>query len=124
MYRRIVVGVAKTESAQRAVDVAADLAQRYEADLHLVMAYDRSRGRDDAEHHLSLVGSQLSGTVHTHAVAGDPADTVLMVARDIAADLVVVGNQGMKGARRVLGSVPNSVAHGASCSVLIADTTS
>jgi nucleotide-binding universal stress UspA family protein len=30
----------------------------------------------------------------------------------------------MGGARRILGSVPNSVAHGASCSVLIADTTS
>jgi nucleotide-binding universal stress UspA family protein len=29
----------------------------------------------------------------------------------------------MKGARRVLGSVPNSVAHGADCSVAIIDTT-
>jgi len=34
----------------------------------------------------------------------------------------VVGNRGMKGVRRVLGSVPNSVAHGAHCSVLILDT--
>ena len=38
-------------------------------------------------------------------------------------DLIVVGNKGMKGVRRVLGSVPNSVAHGAACSVLIVDTT-
>jgi nucleotide-binding universal stress UspA family protein len=29
----------------------------------------------------------------------------------------------MKGVRRVLGSVPNSVAHEANCSVLIVDTT-
>jgi nucleotide-binding universal stress UspA family protein len=37
----------------------------------------------------------------------------------------VVGNRGMRGAaRRVLGSVPNTIAHGAPCSVLIADTTS
>jgi nucleotide-binding universal stress UspA family protein len=36
---------------------------------------------------------------------------------------IVVGNKGMRGARRVLGSVPNSVAHLAPCSVLIVDTT-
>jgi nucleotide-binding universal stress UspA family protein len=30
----------------------------------------------------------------------------------------------MKGVRRVLGSVPNSVAHSANCSVLIVDTVS
>ena len=35
----------------------------------------------------------------------------------------MVGNKGMHGARRILGSVPNSVAHGADCSVLIVDTT-
>jgi nucleotide-binding universal stress UspA family protein len=29
----------------------------------------------------------------------------------------------MKGKRRLLGSVPNSVAHGANCSVFIIDTT-
>jgi nucleotide-binding universal stress UspA family protein len=40
----------------------------------------------------------------------------------VKADLIVVGNKGMKGVRRVLGSVPNSVAHGAHCSVLIVDT--
>jgi len=129
VYRRIVVGVANTESAKRALEVAADLAQRYQADLHLVMAFDRSRrgpggdARDEAESHLSLLGSRLSGRIHTHAVGGDPADTVLTVADDVGADLVVVGNKGMKGARRMLGSVPNSIAHGASCSVLIADTT-
>jgi nucleotide-binding universal stress UspA family protein len=33
-----------------------------------------------------------------------------------------VGNRGMKGVHRVLGSVPNSVAHGANYSVAIIDT--
>jgi nucleotide-binding universal stress UspA family protein len=44
------------------------------------------------------------------------------VADSERADLIVVGNKGMKGARRVLGSVPNSVAHRANCSVLILPT--
>ena len=37
---------------------------------------------------------------------------------------MVVGNRGMKGLKRfVLGSVPNDVAHGAPCAVLILKTT-
>jgi nucleotide-binding universal stress UspA family protein len=130
MYGRIVVGVAKTDSAKRAVEVAVDLAQRYEAELHLVMAIDRhgtaldSVERKQAEGYLASIRSAAPVPVKTHAIPGDPADTVLMVAEEVGADLVVVGNRGMKGARRVLGSVPNTIAHGATCSVLIADTTS
>lgn len=130
MYGRIVVGVAKTDSAKRAVEVAVDLAQRYEADLHLVMAFDRggtaldSASRRDAEAFLASIEATAPVPVQLHAIPGDPADTVLMVAAEVDADLVVVGNRGMQGARRILGSVPNSIAHGAACSVLIADTTS
>lgn len=45
------------------------------------------------------------------------------VAEREKADLIVVGNKGMAGVRRVLGSVPNSVAHQAPCSVMIVQTT-
>jgi nucleotide-binding universal stress UspA family protein len=129
MYARIVLGVAKTESAKRAVEVALDLADRYDAELHLVMVFDPDGGgggrdpRHDAEGYLASI--QRRTTVHTriHVLTGDPADVLLMVADDIKADLIVVGNKGMHGARRILGSVPNSVAHGAGCSVLIVDTT-
>jgi nucleotide-binding universal stress UspA family protein len=58
-----------------------------------------------------------------HASKEDPGHALIKIAEEIDADLIVVGNRGMKGARRVLGSIPNSVAHGASCSVLIVDTT-
>jgi nucleotide-binding universal stress UspA family protein len=130
VYRRIVVGVAKSESSARAVEVAIDLAQRYDAHLHLVMAFERSRGapvgdaRDEAETHLSRIGAACPVDVSTHAVPGDPAASVVRIADEVDADLVVVGNQGMKGtARRVLGSIPNTIAHSAPCSVLIVDTT-
>jgi nucleotide-binding universal stress UspA family protein len=36
--------------------------------------------------------------------------------------MIVVGNKGMRGARRVLGSVPNRVSHHAACCVLIVQT--
>ena len=62
--------------------------------------------------------------VETFAREGDPADAILDVAEERGADLVVVGNKGMTGAKRfLLGSVPNKVSHHAPCSVLIIRTT-
>jgi nucleotide-binding universal stress UspA family protein len=55
-------------------------------------------------------------------VKGDAVNSILDVAETVAADLVVAGSKGMHGTRRFLGSVPNSVSHGASCAVLIVKT--
>ena len=128
MYERILVGVGKTEPSQRAVDVAIDLAERYGAALHLVTVFDRSGGpaghnpRDEAEGRLASLQAGTSVVTHIHVLPGDAAEGLLKVAEEVKADLVVVGNQGMQ--RRILGSVPNKVAHGAGRSVLIVDTTS
>ena len=130
MFGRIVVGVGKTDSAKRAAQVATDLAQRYGATVHIVMAFDKGGGsldspaRKDAEAFLRSMVSTSPVDMQPHAIPGDPAETVLMVAEEVGADLIVVGNRGMQGKRRLLGSVPNSVAHGASASVLIVDTAS
>ena len=62
--------------------------------------------------------------VETYAREGDPADAILDVAEEQKADLIVVGNKGMTGAKRfLLGSVPNKVSHHAPCSVMIIRTT-
>jgi nucleotide-binding universal stress UspA family protein len=60
--------------------------------------------------------------VQVHSAQGNPDDVILHTAAEIGADLIVVGSKGMRGARRYLGSVPNSVAHGAHCAVLIVKT--
>ncbi len=69
----------------------------------------------------------LSGSgidVETMSREGDPADAILDVAEETGAELIVVGNKGMTGAKRfLLGSVPNKVSHHAPCSVLIIRTT-
>ncbi len=126
MFERIVVGVGKTDSAKSAARVATDLAERYGSTLHFVLAFAKGTGdgggRKDAEAFLDSLVRGATGEAHAHAIPGDPADTVLMVADEVTADLIVVGNKGMQGARRVLGSVPNSIAHGAKASVLIVDT--
>ena len=48
--------------------------------------------------------------VETFARQGDPADAILDVAEEQGADLIIVGNKGMTGAKRfLLGCVPNKV---------------
>ena len=57
-----------------------------------------------------------------HAGLGNPGDFLVEVATAVGADLVIVGNRGMSGVRRALGSVPNHVTHHAPCSVLVVRT--
>ena len=51
---------------------------------------------------------------------GDPGDVLVQLAERHGADVLVVGSKGMH--RRVLGSVPNTVTHKASCYVYVVKT--
>ena len=62
--------------------------------------------------------------MQTHASAGSPAEALLEIAEAVGASTIVVGNRGMHGAKRVLGSIPNTVSHRARCNVLIVSTDS
>jgi len=73
-----------------------------------------------------IAGAGVANRLDAHRArgAGDPADAILDVAEEERADLIVVGNKGMTGAKRfLLGSVPNKVSHHAPCSVMIIRTT-
>jgi nucleotide-binding universal stress UspA family protein len=129
VFTRIVVGAAKSESASRALDVAVEHAQANQAELHLVTVIESGDTGDDrsearARGHLDSIALRLPGlVVHCHVIPGAAAEGILQVADEVAADLIVVGNKGMRGAGRILGSVPNTVAHKAESSVLIVNTT-
>jgi nucleotide-binding universal stress UspA family protein len=147
MFARIVVGTDGSETAHEAVREATELAKQTGAKLDVVSAFDpvpASRLREerleaptDIEHAVNPhedvnailaeaerdVGS-AGVEVRTFARQGEPADAILDVAEEENADLIVVGNKGMTGAKRfLLGSVPNKVSHHAPCSVLIVRTT-
>lgn len=145
--KRIVVGTDGSETADLAVDEAIELARMSGATLEIVSAYDpvpASRLREEAQavpedvahavgprEDVNLRLEAAKGRANaagveavTHPREGDPADAILDVAEETGADLIVVGNKGMTGARRfLLGSVPNKVSHHAPCSVLIVRTT-
>ncbi len=147
MFKRIVIGTDGSDTAAQAVLQAVDLAKSVGATVELVSAYepvpaqrldDERRSapedlqwainpREDVEATLSAaatVARDAGVPVNTYARQGDPADAILDVAEEQEADLIIVGNKGMTGARRfLLGSVPNKVSHHAPCSVLIVRTT-
>jgi len=73
---------------------------------------------------LEEMAREIDGVeVKVYTAVGDAAEVVVRRADEIGADLIVVGSKGMRGTRRILGSVPNRVAHKAGCHVLIAKTT-
>jgi nucleotide-binding universal stress UspA family protein len=147
VFKRIVVGTDGSETAAEAVRQAAELAKLTGATLSLVSAYQPASGRrvqaeqtgapadvqyeigprEDVNLVLDNAAAAAKGQgveVQTHPVEADPADAILNVAEETKADLIVVGNKGMTGARRyLLGSVPNNVSHHAPCSVMIVRTT-
>lgn len=56
-----------------------------------------------------------------HARIGDPADEILALAREIGADLIIVGSKGARGLERwLLGSVSEKVVREAGCTVEVA----
>jgi len=142
-----VVGTDGSETAAEAVRQAVDLAKIAGASLSIVSAYEpvskrRLEGEQagapaDVQHEIgpredvnlvldaaAAAAKQEGLEVQTHPVEGGPSDALLSVAEETNADLIVVGNKGMTGAKRfLLGSVPNNVSHHAPCSVMIVRTT-
>ncbi len=117
MMRSIVVGTDGSDTAGKAVEEAIALAKAFGASIELVSASQAALAE-------AAAAVQESGVpVRTWAREGDAADAILDVAEERGADLIVVYNEGMAGAKRfMLGTVPNKVSHHAPCSVLIVRT--
>lgn len=123
---RILVGTDGSETATRAVERAAQIAEATGAELIVFTAYQPPRGGPSARKILGPVMRKLKGRVNARALAreGNAADAILEIAEEENVDLIVVGNKGMTGARRYfLGSVPNRVSHNIACNLLIVKTT-
>lgn len=142
----IVAGTNGSATAEFAVDRAGELADALKVPVHVVSVHASSSDGERAAGAGGVSVSDQSGVddaqtaaeeivararerleprgllVHTHVCAGDPAQSLVAIARDEHAQMIVVGNQGMTGARKILGSVPNSVSHHAACGVLIVQT--
>ncbi|MDP9325666.1 MAG: universal stress protein [Candidatus Dormibacteraeota bacterium] len=149
MYKAIVVGTDGSKTAELAVGHAIELCKVSGARLHIVSAVklpstamigaeggaamaapadaaweqDAREATDEMLKGAATAAAEAEVDAKTHAILGEAADALISVASEEGADLIVVGNRGMAGLGRVLGSVPNKVSHHAPCSLLIVHTT-
>jgi nucleotide-binding universal stress UspA family protein len=142
MIKTVAVGTDGSETAGEAVAAALELAERYGASLVVLSAFNAGSGADTAlrlspsahpewasnaaeQAERILAVAEESATERgiecsTAMAEGDAGEVLVELADRHGADVLVVGSKGME--RRLLGSVPNTVTHKASCSVLVVKT--
>lgn len=76
---------------------------------------------DEIEQELRESGAGARIHFYVHVRIGHPADEILALAREVGADLIIVGSKGLTGVERfVLGSVSEKVVREAGCTVEVA----
>lgn len=137
----IIVGVDQSESAAKALLVAAKLASALEVPLHIVSAYGsvavkevQADGQKLELNHENLakhIADQARQQALEHypglevtsaPVEGSPGAALVRLADELDAEMVVVGNRRVQGISRILGSIASDVAGHASCDVHVAQT--
>jgi nucleotide-binding universal stress UspA family protein len=128
MFETVVIATDGSASAERAVRVALDLADRFDATVHALYVVDTGElagspeaVRADLESALTTTGNEAltfvqetadadPGEVVTAVREGKPATEVISYARDHDADLVATGTRGRHGEHSfLLGSVAEAI---------------
>lgn len=124
-----------SEASRPALGLARDLARDHDATLFVVHIVDSAMGRSE----VGVIGSTLDQVrsrveqlvaslqrgdsalkVQGRVEEGLPTDAILDLAKELRADLIVMGSHGRTGVGRVLvGSVAERVARSAPCPVLL-----
>ena len=133
MYKTIVcaIGLGSKEKGEHLLHMAQGLLDT-DGSLHLVHAIERfpslvRRGPDDwavsvineAEEKLSQLCREPAIPALVHVRTGRAADTILAVAAETSADLIVVAAHANDVFDKLFGSTVDNVVHHAKCSVLI-----
>ncbi|APW97363.1 universal stress protein UspA [Halobiforma lacisalsi AJ5] len=127
MFDTVVVATDGSESVERAVDVALDLADRFDAEIHALSVVDASQVdaspqqlREELRTALETTADAALATVEertdedreieTAVREGRPASEICEYAREIDADVIATGTRGRHGENRLLlGSVAERV---------------
>ncbi|MEZ5559372.1 MAG: universal stress protein [Pseudomonadales bacterium] len=143
MIDKILVAVDGSEHSQKALEFASQLAAKFQGRLHIVHVpqgpvSDRVMFLGGASVTLHATPSELedagrslleasrriaeqAGVAHveTRVLGGDPADAIIADARDISADVIVLGSRGLGDlGGLLLGSVSHQVNHRAPCTCI------
>jgi nucleotide-binding universal stress UspA family protein len=142
-FRTILIPIDFSEHASAALGQAVDLARAFEATLHLLHVYQRpvellspyeaplppsfsEEVREGARRRLDEQLAEVRGAglpSEAHLVEGIPSEAIVAKARELSADLIVIGTRGLTGLKHVLlGSVAERVIRTAPCPVLAVKT--
>ena len=144
MYKRILLAYDGSESGQRALLDARDMASWGQPEVHLVAVmpppaafiggeggiYDPEREKEEELRYKGILEDGLrklteAGTAaRGQVLVGDAVDEIARHAKDIGADLIVVGHKHLDSwaARWWRGSLSKSLIENAPCSVLVVIT--
>lgn len=143
-YTSIAVGTDGSETSLVAVRTAASLARVYDATLTIICAYYSASGsmlnstnaelsqidtvseagaREILARAKEIAEEEQAPSIKLDAKSGQPANVLVESVAEHEAELLVVGNRGMRSlAGRVFGNVPGNVAKKAPVDVMLVDT--
>ncbi len=135
-YNTILLATDLSDEAKQVADKAATLAKNNNTSLHMVhvieplsFAYggdipmDFSGIQDEiqkqAESQMAAFASEYNiGSEGQHIIVGRAENEIHSLAKELGAELIVVGSHGRHGIALLLGSTANGILHGAKCDVL------
>jgi nucleotide-binding universal stress UspA family protein len=137
LVTKILVPTDFSETAERAVEYAFELAEQLKTGVYLLHAYDvplfpdgTGLGPDVLAMFADAAEQALQRELDKYRAReafaggrtelGDPKAVIPRVARELPADLIVMGSHGRRGFRRLLlGSVAEAVVREAHCAVIV-----
>lgn len=142
MFKTILLAYDGSDHAQNALKVAAEMVRAFDAKLHVshtpqtdttivLGAFVGALPQMPSDEEIAEIGRELMekaqaeaqghgiNITKSHIARGDPAQNVLHVAKEIDADMIIMGRRGLGSVRALtLGSVSQAVSHGAKCACL------
>ena len=142
MFKRILVAIDHSEAAKRALDLAVELAKKYQAELTIITVFeplqittktDPPSGniapylREIKDDHMELLNISVSEVLEKAPdlsiikmlVYGKASEKIVEACKEGGSDLVVMGSRGSKGIRGFMGSTSRRVLEGTPCPLLI-----
>lgn len=137
-YSKILVAIDLSEESPLVLDKARSLAKQYDAEIHLVHVIEpiavgyaievssvdidglhQEAAKQARESLLEIGGNVGLAQSNLHSKLGSPAKEIRALAKDLGADLIIMGGHGKHGLDLFFGSTSSEVAHGVACDLLI-----
>jgi len=139
-YQHVLAAVDFTEEAPEVLDHAQRIAMEHGAQLSVITVirpiangyvgmdtswvsqdmqnFDTESKRQASKELTSLASTVGVKATNTNVLIGTPAHAIKAEAKNMGADLIVIGTHGRHGLGLILGSTANGVLHGTCCDVL------